>query len=261
MDDLLEYLSLAADVVQAAAGHLLAERAQGRKVWLNPDKDIKLEADYMLDRLIGGQLRQRSGLPVLSEESEPPDLGGDGGYRWIVDPLDGSVNFSRDIPFSCISIALWRSMTPVLGVIQDVSRSERFTGLVGRGAWLNGTPVRVSDVREPRNAVLCTGFPAKADYTTEALLVFVTGVQAYKKVRLLGSAALSLAYVACGRADAYREHHISLWDVGAGLALVTAAGGATRFSLTGTACTMTVEASNGCLALPGPAEERRETFR
>jgi len=261
MDDLLEYLDLAADVAQGAAGHLLAERVRGRKVCLSPDKDIKIEADYMLDRLIRGQLRQRSALPVLSEESEPPDLDGGDGYWWIVDPLDGSLNFSRDIPFSCISIALWQGMTPVLGVIHDVAHAERFTGLVGSGAWLNGTRVRVSDVREPRDAILCTGFPAKADYATEALLAFVAGVQAYKKVRLLGSAALSLAYVACGRADAYREHHISLWDVGAGLALVSAAGGATRFSLTGAAWTMTVEASNGYLVFPDPAEERRETFR
>jgi fructose-1,6-bisphosphatase/inositol monophosphatase family enzyme len=260
MDDLTEYLDLAANVAQAAAGHLLAERARGRKVCLSPDKDVKIEADYMLDRLICGQLRQRSGLPILSEESEPPDFDGGDQYRWVVDPLDGSLNFSRDIPFSCISIALWRGMTPVLGVIHDVTRDERFSGLVGRGTWLNGTRVCVSDVRETRDAVLCTGFPAKADYATGALLAFVAGVQAYKKVRLLGSAALSLAYVACGRADAYREHHISLWDVGAGLALVTAAGGTTRFRLTGEAWAMTVEAGNGHLGVPEVVEDEGEAL-
>jgi fructose-1,6-bisphosphatase/inositol monophosphatase family enzyme len=152
-----------------------------------------------------------------------------GGLIWIVDPLDGSLNFMRGIPICCVSIGLWQKDLPILGVIYDFQRRELFTGLAGERAFLNGKPIRVSKIKKRADAVLCTGFPVKADFTKRNIVDTVEDIMAFKKVRLLGSAALSLAYVACARADFYREEDIRLWDVAAGLAIVNAAGGRCRF--------------------------------
>jgi myo-inositol-1(or 4)-monophosphatase len=112
-----------------------------------------------------------------------------------------------------------------LGVIYDFLRDVTYEGAVGLGAWRNGKPMRVSDATDPAKAVLLTGFPAGREFGRDSLSGFVAQAQSYKKVRLLGSAALSLALVAEGVADVYHEDGIHLWDVAAGLALVTAAGG------------------------------------
>ena len=126
----------------------------------------------------------------------------------------------------CISIALWRGMHPLLGVVYDFNRDETFAGIDGKGAWLNGRPIRVSDVVKTSKAVVCTGFPISTDFSKEGLVHFVQTVKRFKKIRMLGSAALSLAYVSCGKADCYQEDDIRIWDVAAGIVLVKAAGGA-----------------------------------
>ncbi len=119
-----------------------------------------------------------------------------------------------------------------------------FTGLVTEGAWLNGMPIKVSDCIEENKAVLCTGFPISTDFSESGLLNFVKSIQVYKKVRLLGSAALSLAYVACGRADVYHEQDIAIWDVAAGVAIVKAAGGVAHFRPSRIANRLIVSAAN-----------------
>lgn len=235
----------AAATARALAGNGKAEvRPARRATW----RDIKIRADGALERVIGDTLRAHSPFPVVSEERSGADRAPhESGLCWIVDPLDGSLNCSRGIPLWCISIALWRGETPVLGVIHDVNRGEHFTGLAGSGAWLNGEPIRVSRVADPREAVLCTGFPVFRDFASAPLARFVRDVQRYKRIRMLGSAALSLAYVACGRADLYQEDTIALWDVAAGIALVEAAGGKVERALAGIGRCMTVRAANAAL--------------
>jgi fructose-1,6-bisphosphatase/inositol monophosphatase family enzyme len=183
-------------------------------------RDVKLDSDRLAENIIleslGGE------LAILTEES-----GLHGAVtllRWIVDPLDGSMNFLRGVPFCCVSIGLWQGMQPVLGVIYDFNRNEIFTGIVGEGAWLNDDPIHVS-VFGKEKGILCTGLPVSTDFSSGALAQFIDEAQVYKKVRLLGSAALSLAYIAAGRVDAYRERDIKIWDVAAGIAIVQAAGG------------------------------------
>lgn len=192
------------------------------EVLTNREKDIKLKADKESEKIILKYLF-KSDYPIISEEtrSETPNTG----LRWIVDPLDGSLNFSRRIPNCVVSIALWKGLEPILGVIYDFNRNDLYYGIVGEGASLNDKRISVSDVLDKENAIICTGFPSKADYSTENLLGIVKKIQDFKKIRLLGSAALSLAYVSSGKADAYHEKGIMLWDVAAGLALVKAAGG------------------------------------
>jgi myo-inositol-1(or 4)-monophosphatase len=225
--ELRSWLALAKRAAARGVEVLTTERAKGRRVVRSKSRDVKIVADAALDRAIIRLLRGESRFAILSEESGATDSGSPpDGYRWIVDPLDGSLNHSRQIPFCAVSVGLWHDETPVLGVIHDPFRREVFSGIVGIGAWLNGRSITTSTVRRRSEAVLCTGFPIATDFRVDALASFVHQIRTFKKVRLFGSAALSLAYVAGGRADAYVERDIKLWDVAAGVAVVRAAGGA-----------------------------------
>ena len=202
------------------AGTLLL--SSGVEVLKSEGKDIKIQADMKAHQLILRELRDTN-IPILSEEDS--DYSFDEEVQWIVDPLDGSLNFSRGIPNTAVSIGLMKEGEPVLGVVYDFNRDELYSGIVGEGAWLNGEPVSVSSVAKKSDAVIMSGFPSFTDYSNKSLEQMITRIQTYKKVRLIGSAALSLAYVSAGKADAYYEKDIKLWDVAAGLALVRAAGG------------------------------------
>jgi len=241
--DLKECLALSTEAAREAASSVLIHHDQ--RVLSSEGKDIKISGDKKLNDIIVNFLERNSPYPVLSEEETSADSPSvTTGYHWIVDPLDGSLNFSRGIPIFCISIAFWKEKVPLTGVIYDFQHDEMFTGLVGEAAWLNGESIRVSSVREPKDAVLGTGFPVRTDYSESALLHFVREIQLFKKVRLLGSAAISLAYVAAGRMDMYRENDIALWDVAAGIAMVQAAGGIVSSKPSPVINRVTVEASN-----------------
>lgn len=246
--DLGNLASLALDAAKNAAQNILKTAKDAKAVTLDLVRDVKVEADRKLEGSIIESLNLKSGYSIISEEkgvlqgtSPERDL------RWIIDPLDGSLNFSRGIPFSCISIGLWKGIEPILGVVYDFNRDEAFSGIVGVGAWLNGNPISASRVADKTKAVLCTGFPAGTDFSKASLSKFIEDIRNFKKVRLLGSAALSLAYVSCGRADFYHENDIKIWDVAGGLALVRAAGGAIQFAPSQDECTLNVSASNSCL--------------
>ncbi|MBF0504267.1 MAG: inositol monophosphatase [Candidatus Omnitrophica bacterium] len=246
--DLDGLLLLATDTAKLAAEIALKDHPALRHAKVDLNRDIKLEADYELERVIIENIVRKSDYPILSEErGMVARQGGRGSYRWIIDPLDGTLNFYRGIPMSCISIGLWKDMEPLLGVVLDFNRQEIFTGCVGRGAWLNGVGVKVSPVTEKSKAVLCTGFPISSDFSKEPLLEFVEDIRMFKKVRLFGSAALSLAYVASGRVDGYRENCIKIWDVGAGLALVKAAGGEVCVQKAGHDFVLNVKASSSSI--------------
>ena len=116
-------------------------------------------------------------------------------------------------------------MHPLAAAIYDFNRDEMFTAIARQGAWLNGRPMYASDRTDPAQGALSTGFPSYTDFSTEALMPIIRRVQMFKKVRMIGSAAISLAWVACGRVDAYVEDDIMLWDVAAGMLLVREAGG------------------------------------
>jgi len=207
-----------------AAGDALAAR-NGDFVGVNSadGRDIKLKADEAAEALILGILKEGSDYPVLAEEG-----GWDGDPAetfWVVDPLDGSSNYNRRIPLCAVSIALVTGRTPVLGVIHDFNMGETYAGGKGLGATLNGAPMQVSDVARTQDATLMTGFPVRRDFSPEALAETATDYARWKKVRMVGTAAIAAAYVAAGRADRYAEDSSMLWDIAAGCALVEAAGG------------------------------------
>lgn len=221
-----------------AAGRLLCE---DRDWHVNDDtgRDTKSSADEAAETLIRRFLSPIA--PVLGEEQGGKFLEND--PFWIIDPIDGTVNFHRGIPLGCISIALW-DKGPKMGVVYDFYRGELFYGVVGEGAFLNGMPSFVSKISHRHSAVIFTGFPISSNFDDNSINHYTNKVKDFKKVRLLGSAALSLAYVASGRGDYYEENSIKIWDTAAGMALVKAAGGFVSYT-SGIVCD--VVAHNGLL--------------
>lgn len=220
------YLYIAKEAAFSAGKYLSGYKRYDISIESEQGKDIKISADRGSEEIIIDILRAKSDFAILSEEK---GLIGTGvkkdKLRWIVDPLDGSLNFLRGIPNCCVSIGLWNENKPVLGAIYDFNRNELFTGTAQVGAWLNGSMITVSEINTEDKAVLFTGFPVNTDYSSKALKIYIEQVRIFRKIRLIGSAALSLAYVAVGRADAYFERDIMFWDVAAGLAIVSGAGG------------------------------------
>jgi myo-inositol-1(or 4)-monophosphatase len=217
-------LELAVRAAADASAFLKDAFAREKTVLAEIGRDIKLQADRDAEARILGILRP-SGFPVLAEESGESGAIPDDAPVWIVDPLDGTMNYKHGIPLCCVSLALSVGGKPVLGVIDDFNRGERFSGIAGAGAWLNGVAMRVSKATDPARAILATGFPTKFDIGGPALDAFMASARRFKKVRMLGSAALMMAYVAAGRIDAYTENDIMYWDIAAGAALIEGAGG------------------------------------
>jgi myo-inositol-1(or 4)-monophosphatase len=148
------------------------------------------------------------------------------GCRWIIDPLDGTVNFAHGFPVFCVSIACETDGVIRYGVVYDPMRDELFEASRGGGAQLNGQPIRVSDVDRIERALIATGFPydirERVPETTARLGRMLGNSQG---VRRAGAAALDLSYVACGRLDGFYEEHLQPWDTAAGLLLISEAGG------------------------------------
>ncbi len=214
-----------AQTAARAAGELLRSHF-GKPLHVNAATahDIKLEVDVLAQNLITKILLERFPTHALyGEEGIVGDQSSD--HQWVVDPLDGTVNFFYGIPHFCVSIALrWRGDV-IVGVIYDPIREELWSAEKGQTPLLNGQPIRVSPREKLAEAIVSIGF-AKTSATIDAGLPLLQEmVHRVRKCRMLGSAALDLAYVACGRLDAYVEQGISLWDIAAGLLLVESAGG------------------------------------
>jgi myo-inositol-1(or 4)-monophosphatase len=222
----------------------------GREAIRTDLKDISIAADKQLHEKISAFLLSHSDYPILSEEADDQlDFAKAKGPYWIIDPLDGSLNFHRSIPLNCISIALWEGRKPRLGIVYDFHRDEMFEADTKKGAFLNGVPIHVSTTKKPSDGIVSTGFPSWRSYEAKALKQFVSKVQNWKKVRMIGSAALTLAWISSGRFDAYVEEDVRIWDVAAGLALVQAAGGSILCKPNARKNFVTTIATNGSIPL------------
>lgn len=161
---------------------------------------------------------------VLGEEGGGDVVGS--GRRWLIDPLDGTVNFVAGVPHVAVSIGLWDENEPLAAVIVDVMRDDVFAAARGLGATLNGKPIRVSERSDLGSSLLVTGFPydrqQKADLYTAAV---TDALRVARGVRRFGTAALDFAWVAAGRLDGYWEFGLKPWDVAAGILIVREAGG------------------------------------
>jgi myo-inositol-1(or 4)-monophosphatase len=212
--------------------------------------DLVSAVDEAAETAILQRIRER--FPedaILAEES---GSAGAGERRWIVDPLDGTINYLHGHPFSCVSVCFADAAGPAVGVVHAPFLGEVYHAVRGEGCWLNDRPIRVSTTDEPRAALLATGFPfksGKGDPETYFRLVAEL-LRSCQGVRRAGSAALDLAYVAAGRVDGFFEIGLAPWDVAAGVLLVEEAGGCCggwRGDLRGPVESGRVLASNGRL--------------
>jgi myo-inositol-1(or 4)-monophosphatase len=188
--------------------------------------DLVTEYDRRSEALLLARLAADfPGHAVLAEESGVHEVTGSS-VRWLVDPLDGTTNFAHNYPFFAVSIGVEIEGRLSVGVVFDPVRDELFAAATGHGATLNGRAIRVSDIDRIENALLVTGFPYDVRRHPETILplftAFLTRAQA---IRRDGSAALNLAYLACGRFDGFWERALSPWDVAAGVLIVREAGG------------------------------------
>ena len=209
------------------AGAVLVERFHGplAVTYKGPHNPVT-DADLMAEEACLEVLRDEfpcSG--ILSEESEP--VAGESGYTWVVDPLDGTRNFAAGIPHFAVVVALARGGRVLLGVTHDPLLDETFTAEAGGPALLNGTPISVSPKDEISGSVLAFDMGYASERALQALHMVTSMWPEFQSLRLMGSAALGLAYAACGRVDLYFHHHVSPWDIASGLLLVAAAGGRT----------------------------------
>jgi myo-inositol-1(or 4)-monophosphatase len=244
-----EYLECAVEAARAAGGLLRAHYGRALAVDANEAHDIKLELDRRTQRLIESLLLLRfPSHAIYGEEGMSGDA--DSEFQWVIDPIDGTVNYFYGIPHFSISIALRAMGTIIVGVIYDPARDELWTVEQGGVALLNGQPIAVSERKELSEAVISVGMAKSIQSINDGLQLFQRMLRSAKKCRMMGSAALDIAYVACGRLDAYIEGSISLWDVAAGILLIERAGG--KVVLTphsSTAEKFSIVASNGIIEL------------
>jgi myo-inositol-1(or 4)-monophosphatase len=187
-------------------------------------RDLVTEADKRSEQIIIDAIRSRyPDHRILAEEGT--SSGGEGAYRWIVDPLDGTTNFAHRYPLYCVSIAVERAGETVVGVVYAPYMDELFVAIRGGGATLNGVPIRVSGVTELIGGLLCTGFPYRLDGPTNNLTNWGNFVLRTQATRRDGAAALDICYVAAGRFDGFWELNLQPWDMAAGALIVQEAGG------------------------------------
>ena len=218
-------IEIAIKAAKSAGKYLLQERKNlNLKIKSNP-KDTKLIADVESEKLILDILSSESKYSVLAEEAgKSSDNLGE--IFWVVDPLDGTANYNRNIPICCVSIGLISNMKPLIGVIYDFNNDDLYVGdNINNSTSVNNIKIHVSDIQNKQDGVLITGLPFNTDYSDKALGKLISDMQTWKKVRMIGSAAMASCYVASGKADLYQENGIYLWDILAGAAIVESAGG------------------------------------
>jgi myo-inositol-1(or 4)-monophosphatase len=211
-----------------AAGALLRQNfTRPQQVRLKGRHDPVTESDFQSQHLIIQTLSKNfPDYHFLAEETGTPENRGSSDGCWIIDPLDGTVNFSHHFPMFAVSIAFQWQGEVVYGVVYDPMREELFEAVRGQGAWLNRHPIKVSRVNDLDRALVATGFPYSVieglDITIRRFSRMVALAQG---VRRPGSAALDLCYVAAGRFDGFWEEALKPWDTAAGVLIVQAAGG------------------------------------
>lgn len=233
MEPTQDELARHAQSIAREAGAILRDRfGQPHDVRFKGPIDMVTEADQASEALISERLRAAFPDHDLLGEEGARGSTSNSPYRWVIDPLDGTTNFTHGLPTFAVSIGLEKDGAPMVGVVYDPMRDEMFVAKRGAGATLNGQPLHVAATSELFRALLVTGF----SYTMELRALqaeiwrdFLTRVQA---IRQTGSAALNLCYIAAGRLDGYWERGISPWDVAAGALMVIEAGGVVT-SMTG----------------------------
>ncbi|MCI4671101.1 MAG: inositol monophosphatase [Bacteroidia bacterium] len=218
--DIQELLRKVGKYVQDEFRHFDFKRVE-YKAAHNPFTDVDVAADKMLKQVCSQMI---PGSGFINEELGSQDI--DSEYRWIIDPIDGTVNFMHGIPHFCTCIALQHHKETVMGYVYQPVYDDMYVAMKGKGASLNGEKIRTSKRETLDTSIVATGFPYGTPEWIDDFLGRVYGV--IKKIqgfRRMGSAALDLAYVASGKLDAFFEYQLNPWDVAAGALIVEEAGG------------------------------------
>ena len=220
----MAYLETAMEIAREA-GALLANFFERRIPFeLKGDFDLVTEADRASEKLVVERLRTHfPSHGIVAEEGGGHESPSE--FRWYVDPLDGTTNFAHGFPIFNVTLGLARAGEIIAGVIYDPIRCEMFAGERGSGAWLNNRRIHVSKAQRLADSLASTGFPSRKRHQNVNIHFYHQMAMASHGVRRTGSAAIDLAYVACGRLDAFWEFGLKPWDMAAGILLVTEAGG------------------------------------
>lgn len=217
----LEVATLAA----RQAAEILRERFTGEKRVAHKGRgNIVTQVDLEVERRLIELLREEyPDHSIMTEESQ--GFQGSSPYTWILDPLDGTRNFASGIPYFSVTVALARGEEAVVGIVHDPVRDELFWAEKGKGAFLNGSPIRVSARETVQSSVIGFDMGYNDEKARQALQMVTALWPGMQTMRVMGSAALGITYVACGRLDLYFHHSLYPWDLASGLLLVEEAGG------------------------------------
>jgi myo-inositol-1(or 4)-monophosphatase len=228
-----QFLPAMCEIAREAGALLMTYFQRHIKIEYKGDADLVTAADRASEKLIRARIGARwPSHDILGEEQGLNDQGSE--YRWYVDPLDGTTNFAHGFPVFCVSIALERSVPGgaqgkdaqrIAAVIYDPTRDELFSAELGKGAQLNGEPIRVSQMATLKESLLATGFPSHKRHKNPNIYFYHQITLRTHGVRRAGSAALDLCNVACGRFDGFWEFNLNPWDTAAGALIVEEAGG------------------------------------
>lgn len=219
-----EFVPRVEAIAREAGALLLKYFHQKVKIEYKGDVDLVTVADRASEKLIVERVRAEwPGHDIVGEEGTRQESGAE--YRWYIDPLDGTTNFAHGYPVFCVSMGLERNGEMVAGVLYDPTRDELFAAEKGKGAFLNGQPIRVSQMKRLCESLLATGFPSQKRHKNPNIHFYHEITLRSHGVRRAGSAALDLANVACGRYDGFWEFNLNPWDTSAGTLLVREAGG------------------------------------
>lgn len=220
IDQVLKVTEEAAAFIRSQAGKVDAD-----KIEIKSPNSLVSYVDKEAERiLVEGLNKIIPGAGYITEEGTVMQQKSE--YTWVIDPLDGTTNFLQQIPVYAVSIGLLHEDKLILGIVSDVERRETFYAWKGGGAWCNGKQIHVSQRTNVNDAVVATGFPyASRDVLPQLTSAFEYFLKNARGIRRLGSAAIDLAYVACGRFDAYYETTLNAWDIAGGIILVEEAGG------------------------------------
>jgi len=195
----------------------------------NIPREVKAKSDTVIEKIILDKLIP-TGIDILSEEAGMLVGDNNSSLKFIIDPIDGTVNFVRGIAECSVCIALFDGYKPLFGVIASYPSGKIAWGGKGLGSFLDDIKLCVSTVNDPKKGVLCTGFPSRFKFDEQAFSSQMRFMSGFSKTRMLGAASQSLLQVAKGSAECYSEQNIMLWDVAAGIAIVEGAGGRVKIT-------------------------------
>jgi len=250
LPDINKLLDLSKKIALKAGQRLVNDESYNFKEYSHSTdipKEVKAIADIVLEQDILTAL-SKTGYTILSEEAGYIAGESNSNFWFLVDPLDGTFNFVKGLGPCAVSIGFWEDRKPIFGVIYDINSNQLYWGGKNISSFCNGSVINVSKTPKKEQAAICTGFPVrfKMDELNE-MQNFWNLITPYAKVRMIGSAAVSLLNVAKGAADVYSEQSIMLWDVAAGIAIIEGAGGYVRFDNSNQEYSLNVFASNNYL--------------